>query len=98
MCSAGNTTHIRLRVDPQQRQREANRILVKQGEYKLESAPIRQRPAAKVKRTGVRSFPPALIARIATEGKELTKVHGRRETGCGPIGCVAAAKFKITTV
>ena len=81
VCSARNAKHIRLRVDPQQRQRKANRILVKQEEYKLESASIRQRPAAKVKRTGVRSFPPALIARIAKEGKELAKVHGRWETG-----------------
>ena len=40
-----------------------------------------QRPAKVFKkRHGVRPFPPALIAKVAKEGRDLAKTKGRRET------------------
>ena len=38
VCSERNATHIRLVVDPQERQREANRIRIKQEESRLKAA------------------------------------------------------------
>ena len=84
-CSARQAIQVRLEKpvilqnlvgDP-----EVNRILVEMKENKIGENIIVQRPAVnQKKRTGVRPFPPALIAKIAKEGKELAKVHGRRET------------------
>ena len=74
-----------MRNDPKQRELELekkeNRVSIELKRNKRDQSPLRQSPAIdKKKRTGVRPFPPALIARIAKEGKLLAKEHGRRQT------------------
>ena len=60
----------------------------------------RQQRPAKVfkKRNGVRPFPPALIAKVAREGKELAKTKGRRETTRILCQKYALAKLSHTSV
>ena len=81
-CLALNATQVRLSNHAPQpsliRDPEVNRISVECKENKKEEV-IVQRPAVpRKKRTGVRPFPPALISRVAKEGKELAKTNGRR--------------------
>ena len=50
-------------------------------EHEQKNPLVPQCPLKKIKkRTGVRPFPPALIARVAMEGKELAKNYGIRGT------------------
>ena len=102
-CSARQATQVRLNnLDFQRnlvRDPDVDRILVEMNENKLEENIIVQRPAvSQKKRTGVRPFPPALIAKIAKEGKELAKVHGRRMTVRILIGKYPLARLTRSSV
>ena len=84
-CSALKATQIKLEDDSHDRlankENRGHRILSELFNVKQEENEIVQRPASpRKKRTGVRPFPAALISRIAKEGKDLAKEHGRRQT------------------
>ena len=68
-------------------------------EDKQRLPPIVQRPAGRPKkRVGVRPFPPALIARVAAEGKKLSKDFGRRETSRILRQRYATANLSLTSI
>ena len=84
-CSARKATHIKLEFADPQIPDEMEESLDNDHlelNYEERKEPLDgQRPAAGIKnRTGVRPFPAALICKIAKEGKELARSHGRRET------------------
>ena len=102
---ANNLIHVKLNNDAPQRNLfgdpKANRILVELRENQKDENVIvvRQRPSQiRKKRTGLRPFAPALIAKIAKEGKQLAKDHGRRETSRILIERYPLANLSLTSV
>ena len=79
-CSSRMATEVYLSDLPIVQQSIENPNVRVQPEGK-ENEEIPQRPArVKKKRTGVRPFPPPLIARVVAEGKKIAETNGRRET------------------
>ena len=97
-CSSRMATEVYLSDLPIVQQSIENLNLRVQPDGK-ENEEIPQRPArVKKKRTGVRPFPPALIARVVAEGKKIAETNGRRETVRVLLQSFPMAKLSASTI
>ena len=102
-CSARNAREIKLEdafsMSLASQKNRQHRVLSELFEHKRDENIIVQRPAhPRKKRTGVRPFPAALISRIAKEGKELARNHGRRETSRLLLERYPLANLSLTSI
>ena len=96
-CSTGGAKEVWLGDAVAKIKQVKSENLVQENDHSVDQIPQRPRPQRR-KRIGVRPFPPALIARVAKEGKELAETNGRRKTVRILLEKYAMAKLSATSV